>query len=77
MISLLTLDGIPPQIIGSLSAPQQNFIRHYANRDKDEIHRDWQNCAVASMKPFAAIATGAVGSFIVGARILAMQAVFA
>jgi hypothetical protein len=64
MISLLTVNGIPPQIVGSLTVSEQNSISQYANCDRDNVYHQWQKNCVITLKPFAAIVAGAANSFV-------------
>lgn len=65
MIALLTLNGIPPRIIGSLTEEQRKFVASYASSDRRESYNDWQQNGVAEpIRPFAKFVSGAASSLI-------------
>ncbi|QGM45591.1 hypothetical protein [Methylocystis heyeri] len=65
MTALLTWNGIPPRILGSLNKEQQNAVVAYASGDKRESYYNWQRDGVAEpIRPFANFVDGAAGSFV-------------
>jgi len=65
MIALLTWNGIPPRILGSLTEEQQRVVVAYASSDKRESYDDWwRNGAAEPIRPFAKIVAGAASSFV-------------
>ena len=73
MIALLTLNGIPPRIIGSLTEEQRKAVASYASSDRRENLPDdwWENGVAEPIRPFAKFVSGAASSFMSwGATIL-------
>ncbi|WP_157235218.1 hypothetical protein [Methylosinus sp. LW4] len=65
MIALLTLNGIPPRILGSLTEEQRKAVASYASSDRRESYDDWWQSGVAEpIRPFANFVSGAASSFI-------------
>jgi hypothetical protein len=65
MIALLTLNGIPPRILGSLTEEQRKVVASYASIDRRESYDDWwQNGVTEPIRPFAKFVSGAADSFI-------------
>ncbi|CAN2535984.1 hypothetical+protein [Methylocapsa aurea] len=65
MIALLTLNGIPPRILGSLTEEQRKVVASYASSDRRESYYDWwQNGVAEPIRPFAKFVSGAASSFI-------------
>ncbi|TDX60618.1 hypothetical protein EDE12_11959 [Methylosinus sp. sav-2] len=65
MTSLLTLNGIPPRILGSLTEEQRKVVASYASSDRRESYNDWwQNGVPEPIRPFAKFVSGAAISFI-------------
>src|ERR1700751_4278740 len=65
MTALLTWNGIPPRILGSLTEEQQRTVVSYAPSDKRESYDDWWRNGVAKpIRPFAKFVGGAASSFV-------------
>lgn len=63
MATLLTWNGIPPQIIGSVDEQHRLCVRSYADHNKDERYEEWQNNLIEPMQPFAFFAAATANSF--------------
>jgi hypothetical protein len=65
MTALLTLNGIPPRILGSLTEEQRKAVASYASSDRRESYDDWwQNGVAEPIRPFAKFVSGAVSGFV-------------
>ena len=65
MTALLTWNGIPPRILGSLTEEQRQAVVSYASSDKRESYDDWRRNGVAEpIRPFAKFVVGAASSFV-------------
>ncbi len=65
MTALLTLNGIPPRILGSLTEEQRKAVASYASIDRRESYDDWwQNGVAEPIRPFAKFVSGAASSFV-------------
>jgi hypothetical protein len=63
MTTLLTWNGIPPQIIGSLDERHRFCVLNYASYNKDERYENWESDLIEPIQPFASFATPTVSSF--------------
>lgn len=72
MAALLTWNGVPPRILGSLTTEQQQAVASYASSNRRESYNDWwQNGVAEPIRPFAKFVSAAASSFVSwGATIL-------
>ncbi|MGB9151535.1 MAG: hypothetical protein WCD70_00415 [Alphaproteobacteria bacterium] len=65
MTALLTWNGIPPRILGSLTEEQQQRVISYGYSDKRDSYGDWwQNGVAEPIRPFAKFAAATASSFV-------------
>jgi hypothetical protein len=64
MTALLTRNGIPPQIVGSLTEPQRQYVMSYAANDTNEKYYNWRNAVAEAVRPFAAIVANVTDSLL-------------
>ncbi len=66
MTALLTLNGIPPQVVGSHNTIQQHALRRYVKKNEEDLYYFYQNRLphpVRQTRPFADTVTGIMHSF--------------
>jgi hypothetical protein len=64
MTSLLTRNGIPPQVVGSLTEPQRQCVMSYAANGRKEKYHNWRNAVAEPVRPFAAIVANVIDSLL-------------
>jgi hypothetical protein len=64
MTSLLTRNGIPPQVVGSLTEPQRQCVMSYAANGRKEKYDNWRNAVAEALRPFATIVANVADSLL-------------
>lgn len=62
-ISLLTFNGIPPQLVGGLNEQQQQEVIRYGDKDRSELYPHQQSKFPDPLRPFAKTVAAIASSF--------------